>query len=170
MDSTWSTWTPSGFHVESTWNPHRPHTQVWVGFLQKKVHADSMWTPQLHVESRRNLWGRAKSLKTCPLLFQLSQHAPTPSTSLCFHFTRSLILKQCLTTASLALIFYKAISSHSGSQGQYKPRPSFSFDFIHSFAIYSPAYCYIYQYTPALMSRVTSTVTLHSDGHVVTLK
>ena len=74
-----------------------------------------MWTPQLHVESRRNLWGRVKSLKTCPLLYQLSQHAPTPSTSLCFHFTRSLILKQCLTTASLALIFYKAISSHSGS-------------------------------------------------------
>ena len=61
VEFTWSTWTPPGFHVESAWTPHRPHTQVWVGFLQKKVHADSMWTPQLHVESGRNLWGRVKS-------------------------------------------------------------------------------------------------------------
>ena len=32
-----------------------------------------------------------------------------------------------------------------------KPPPSFPFDFIHSFAIYSPAYCYIYRYAPTLM-------------------
>ena len=57
MESTWSTWTPSGFHVESTWTPHRPHTKVWVGFLQKKVHADSMWTPQLRVDSTWSLGG-----------------------------------------------------------------------------------------------------------------
>ena len=51
-----------------------------------------------------------------------------------------------------------------------KPPPSFPFYFIHIFTIYSPAYCYIYRYAPALMSHVTPAVTLHPDGHAVTLK
>ena len=72
MDSTWSPYKIKKIneiifysiqYVESAWTPHRPHTQVWVRFLQKKVHMDSMWTPQLRVESRRNLWGRVKSSK-----------------------------------------------------------------------------------------------------------
>ena len=51
-----------------------------------------------------------------------------------------------------------------------KPPPSFPFDFIHSFTIYSPAYCYIYRYAPALMLRIMPTVMLHPDGHTVTLR
>ena len=81
MEPRWTPGCPSGVQVESRWTLD----MIWLGLLQRKVHVDSMWTPQLHVDScgvQVDSMGEGKVLALL-IFFYWLEHGHTSITAYC---------------------------------------------------------------------------------------